>query len=97
MRRTAGDYEIDDDPGRVDADAAAAFLTTQAYRGRWRGVGDVKGQIATAWRVVGVYNQSGAMVRASPARSATAGRRTWPTCTCCPGTGAPGSVRPSCG
>ncbi len=62
MRRTAGDYEIDDDPGRVDADAAAAFLTTQAYWGRWRGAGDVKGQIATAWRLVGAYDQSGAMV-----------------------------------
>ena len=62
MRRTAGDYEIDDDPGRVDADAAAAFLTTQAYWGRWRGAGDIKGQIATAWRLVGAYDQSGAMV-----------------------------------
>ena len=62
MRRTAGDYEIDDDPGRVDADAAAAFLTTQAYWGRWRGAGDIKGQIATAWRVVGAYDQAGAMV-----------------------------------
>jgi N-acetyltransferase len=62
MRRTAGDYEIDDDPGRVDADAAAAFLTTQAYWGRWRGAGDIKGQITTAWRVVGAYDQAGAMV-----------------------------------
>ena len=62
MRRTAGDYEIDDDLGRVDADAAVAFLTTQAYWGRWRGAGDIKGQIATAWRVVGAYDQAGAMV-----------------------------------
>ena len=62
MRRTAGDYETDDDPGRVDADAAVAFLTTQAYWGRWRGAADIKGQIATAWRVVGAYDQAGAMV-----------------------------------
>lgn len=61
-RKTAGDYELDDDPGRVDADAAVAFLTTQAYWGQWRGAQDIKGQIAEAWRVVGVYNRAGAMV-----------------------------------
>jgi N-acetyltransferase len=62
MRRTRGGYEIDDDLGRVDAEAAAAFLTTQAYWGRWRGAGDIKAQIATAWRVVGAYDPAGAMV-----------------------------------
>ena len=62
MRISAGEYEIDDDPGRVDADAAVAFLTTQAYWGRWRGAADIKGQIAAAWRVVGAYDLSGAMV-----------------------------------
>jgi RimJ/RimL family protein N-acetyltransferase/GNAT superfamily N-acetyltransferase len=62
MRMSAGDYEIDDDPGRVDADAAVAFLTTQAYWGRWRGEQDIKNQIAAAWRVVGVYDRAGAMV-----------------------------------
>ncbi len=36
-RMSAGDYELDDDPRRIDADAAVAFLTTQAYWGRWRG------------------------------------------------------------
>ena len=61
-RLTAGDYELDDDPGRVDADAAVAFLTTEAYWGRWRGAGDIKGQIAEAWRVVGAYDRAGAMV-----------------------------------
>jgi len=61
-RKTAGDYEIDDDPGRVDADAAVAFLTTEAYWGRWRGAADIKGQIAAAWRVVGIYDRTGAMV-----------------------------------
>src|SRR6202044_1558888 len=29
-------YEIDDDPGRIDAGAAAVFLTTEAYWARWR-------------------------------------------------------------
>ncbi len=62
MRKATGDYEIDDDPGRVDADAAVAFLTTQAYWGKWRGAADIKGQIAAAWRVVGAYDRAGAMV-----------------------------------
>jgi RimJ/RimL family protein N-acetyltransferase len=61
-RTTVGDYELDDDPGRVDTDAAVAFLTTEAYWGRWRGASDIKSQIAAAWRVVGVYDQAGAMV-----------------------------------
>jgi RimJ/RimL family protein N-acetyltransferase len=61
-RKIAGDYEIDDDPGRVDADAAVAFLTAEAYWGRWRGAQDIKDQIAAAWRVVGVYDRAGGMV-----------------------------------
>jgi N-acetyltransferase len=56
------DYELDDDPGRVDADAAVAFLTTQAYWGRWRSADDIKAQIRDAWRVVGAYGPAGAMV-----------------------------------
>ena len=62
MRMAAGDYEIDDDPGRVDAEVAVAFLTTDAYWARWRGAEDIKGQIAAAWRVVGVYDRAGAMI-----------------------------------
>jgi N-acetyltransferase len=62
MHTTAGDYELDDDPGRIDAEVAAAFLTTEAYWGRWRGAEDIKGQIAAAWRVVGAYDRAGAMV-----------------------------------
>jgi N-acetyltransferase len=61
-RMTAGDYEIDDDPARVDAGAAAAFLTTAAYWGRWRGGEDIRRQIGAAWRVVGAYDRTGAMV-----------------------------------
>ena len=62
MRVGAGDYELDDDPGRVDAEAAVAFLTTEAYWGRWRGAEDIERQVAEAWRVVGAYERAGAMV-----------------------------------
>jgi N-acetyltransferase len=62
VRISVGDYELDDDPARVDAGAAGAFLTTQAYWGKWRGADDIKGQIDAAWRVVGGYDRTGAMV-----------------------------------
>jgi RimJ/RimL family protein N-acetyltransferase/GNAT superfamily N-acetyltransferase len=62
MRRAIGTYELDDDPARVDPAAAVAFLTTQAYWGRWRGEPDIRRQIAGAWRVTGAYDQAGAMV-----------------------------------
>jgi RimJ/RimL family protein N-acetyltransferase/GNAT superfamily N-acetyltransferase len=62
MRKTIGDYELDDDPGRIDAEAAVAFLTTEAYWGKWRGAQDIKDQITAAWRVVGAYDQAGTMV-----------------------------------
>src|ERR1019366_7831835 len=62
MRHIAGGYVIDDDPARIDGGAAVAFLTTQAYWGRWRGEADIRRQISEAWRVVGAYDQAGAMV-----------------------------------
>src|ERR1035441_46060 len=62
MRHIVGGYVIDDDPARIDAGAAVAFLTTQAYWGRWRGEADIRRQISEAWRVVGAYDQAGAMV-----------------------------------
>jgi RimJ/RimL family protein N-acetyltransferase/GNAT superfamily N-acetyltransferase len=62
MRISAGSYEIDDDPARVDADAAVAFLTDHVYWGTWRTAADIKEQIAEAWRVTGVYDQAGRMV-----------------------------------
>jgi RimJ/RimL family protein N-acetyltransferase/GNAT superfamily N-acetyltransferase len=62
MRRAVGTYEIDDDPARVDAAVAVAFLTTEAYWGRWRGEPDIRRQIAQAWRVTAAYDQAGAMV-----------------------------------
>jgi GNAT superfamily N-acetyltransferase len=52
---TSGDFECDDDRGRVDEDAVWEFLSTQAYWGKFRTRRDFKGQLASAWRVVGVY------------------------------------------
>jgi GNAT superfamily N-acetyltransferase len=51
----SGGYELDDDAGRVDADAVWAFLSTDAYWGRFRTRADFDAQLASAWRVVGVY------------------------------------------
>jgi RimJ/RimL family protein N-acetyltransferase len=62
MRRAVGNYELDDDPARIDPAAAAAFLTTEAYWGRWRTEADISRQIAAAWRLVGVYDPAGAMI-----------------------------------
>ena len=53
-------YEISDDPDRLDVDAVWAFLSTEAYWGRWRSRADVEQQIAGAWRVVGAYSDSSA-------------------------------------
>jgi hypothetical protein len=33
MRRAVGDYEIDDDPARIDPKAAVSFLTTPGLLG----------------------------------------------------------------
>jgi hypothetical protein len=52
---SAGAYELDDDPGRVDRDAVWEFLSTQAYWGRFRTRPDFEKQLASAWRVVGAY------------------------------------------
>ncbi len=49
------DYELDDDPARVDLDAVWAFLSTDAYWGRYRTREDVEKQVRGAWRVVGCY------------------------------------------
>jgi N-acetyltransferase len=62
MRRAVGNYEIDDDPARIDAGAAVSFLTTEAYWARWRSEQDIRRQITAAWRVIGAYDRSGAMV-----------------------------------
>ena len=53
---TSGKYEFDDNPGRVDKNAVWEFLSTQAYWGRYRTRADFEAQLASAWRVVGVYD-----------------------------------------
>ncbi len=62
MQTVTGNYEIDDDRARIDPAAAVSFLTTEAYWARWRGEQEIRRQIASAWRVVGAYDQSGAMI-----------------------------------
>lgn len=57
------DFELDDDPNRVDVDTVWMFLSTQAYWGRWRDRSQVERQLAGSWRVVGAYRRdTGAMV-----------------------------------
>jgi uncharacterized protein YndB with AHSA1/START domain len=48
-----GAIELDDDLRRVDRDAVWQYLSTQAYWARWRGRGDLEGQLDGAWRVAG--------------------------------------------
>ncbi|MCW2933788.1 MAG: N-acetyltransferase, partial [Actinomycetia bacterium] len=55
MIRTCGGYELDDDPERIDPVAVWAFLSTEAYWNRTRSRADFEAQLASAWRVVGVY------------------------------------------
>ena len=53
-------YELDDDPARIDVDALWAFLSTEAYWGRWRRRADLEAQLQSSWRVVGAYRLDGA-------------------------------------
>jgi GNAT superfamily N-acetyltransferase len=62
VRTVVGSYELDDDPGRIDTEAAVRFLLTEAYWGQSRDRDFILGQIRQASRVVGVYDQAGAMV-----------------------------------
>lgn len=62
-RKTLGEFEIDDDPARVDRDVVWAFLSTEAYWATWRTRADVETQLDAAWRVVGAYRScTGEMV-----------------------------------
>jgi hypothetical protein len=42
-----GNYQLDDEPTRVDRDAVWSFLSSQAYWGRWRTRQDVAGWSAS--------------------------------------------------
>jgi GNAT superfamily N-acetyltransferase len=48
-------YELDDDASRVDTDTVWDFLSTEAYWNGNRTRKDFEAQLASAWRVVGVY------------------------------------------
>lgn len=57
------DFDIDDDPRRIDRAVVIDFLTTHAYWGRWRSAADIHAQLDGAWRMVGGYARpSGRMV-----------------------------------
>jgi GNAT superfamily N-acetyltransferase len=56
------DFELDDDPGRIDIDVVWRFMSTQAYWGRWRDRTQVERQLRGSWRLVGAYDTAGAMV-----------------------------------
>jgi len=56
------DFELDDDPRRIDVDVVWAFMSTQAYWGRWRDRATVERQLHGSWRVVGAYSDTGEMV-----------------------------------
>jgi GNAT superfamily N-acetyltransferase len=62
VRIAVESYEVDDDPHRIDVDAAVEFLLSEAYWGRWRAPELVARQISEARRVVGAYDAAGAMV-----------------------------------
>lgn len=62
IRALADGYELDDDPTRIDVDAAHAYLSGESYwaKGRERAVMD--DLVREATRVVGLYDPDGAMV-----------------------------------
>ena len=55
MREQTGEFELDDDPDRVDLERVWAFLSEHAYWSRWRSRHHVEAQLRNAWRVVAAY------------------------------------------
>lgn len=51
------EYDLDDDPSRVQRDLVWQWLSTEAYWGRWRELADFTRQLDSAWRVVGAYRR----------------------------------------
>lgn len=49
------EYELDDDPRRVQRDVVWNWLSTEAYWGTWRTRAEVEAQLDAAWRVVAAY------------------------------------------
>jgi GNAT superfamily N-acetyltransferase len=54
----SGAHELDDDASRTDRDTVWEFLSTEAYWGKNRTRADFEAQLASAWRVVGVYESA---------------------------------------
>ncbi|HWI31770.1 MAG TPA: GNAT family N-acetyltransferase [Microbacterium sp.] len=54
-------YDLDDDPARIQRDVVWGWLSTDAYWGRWRSRADLEAQLDSAWRIVGAYDESGAL------------------------------------
>lgn len=50
------DYDLDDDPDRIQREVVWTWLSTDAYWGRWRTREDLDAQLDAAWRVVGAYD-----------------------------------------
>jgi GNAT superfamily N-acetyltransferase len=58
LRKALGEgFELDDDPGRIDADAVHAFISGESYWGRGRSLELVRATIAGSQRVVGLYRE----------------------------------------
>jgi ribosomal protein S18 acetylase RimI-like enzyme len=55
-RQLVGDFELDDDPARIDVDAVHAFLSLESYWGRGRQRELVERAIGGSARVVGLYS-----------------------------------------
>ncbi len=53
-----GEFEIDDDPARIDRDVVWEGLRSKAYWARWRTRADVETQLDRSWRSVGAYRRS---------------------------------------
>jgi GNAT superfamily N-acetyltransferase len=55
-------YELDDDPARIDVDAATAYLGGESYWARGRSRETMEQLVREATRVVGLYAPDGSMI-----------------------------------
>ncbi len=62
-------YELDEGRDRVDVAVLWAFLSTEAYWGRFRSRAQVEAQLGSAWRVVAAYAVGSAAGMVGYARS----------------------------
>jgi GNAT superfamily N-acetyltransferase len=62
-RTVVGEYEVDDDPTRIDRDVAWRYLSEDAYWGRWRTREQFELQLDEAFLLLGAYRRdTGEMV-----------------------------------